>query len=257
MRARKRFGQHFLTDSVVLEQIAAAVAVRDADAVFEIGPGHGALTEHIYRPGLRYTAVEIDRDLIPMLKVRFPEIQLVNADILRVDFAELLADSRWRIIGNLPYNISSPLVLRAAEAARAGQVVDMHFMLQKEMAARLCATSGSKAWGRLSVIIQLMCDVEYLFDVAPESFTPPPKVWSGVVRLRPRTDAIDGDAQARLNRVLTAAFSGRRKRLSNSLKHFDVDWDALDLDPGVRADNVDAGQFLAIAESAVPRATDE
>jgi 16S rRNA (adenine1518-N6/adenine1519-N6)-dimethyltransferase len=250
MRPRKRFGQHFLHDPAVLNQIATSVSVRDDDPILEIGPGHGALTEYIYRPGLSYTAIEIDRDLIAFLSARFPKIDVLNEDILRVDLAALLAGQRWRLIGNLPYNISTPLLMRCAEVARTDTIRDMHFMLQKEMAERLSAIPGTKAWGRLSITIQLLCTVEYLFDVAPSSFTPAPKVWSGVVRLIPRSDAIDETTQRLLNGVLTAAFSGRRKRLSNSLKAFAIDWEQIDLDPGLRADNVSAQQYLDIARVA-------
>jgi len=252
MRARKRFGQHFLNDTAVLERIAGALAVGDDDRIFEIGPGHGSLTEHVYRPGMHYTAVEIDRDLIAFLQARFPQMHVINDDILRVDLPALLAGEQWRVIGNLPYNISSPLLLLCAGTARATGIRDMHFMLQREMAERLSAVPGTKAWSRLSITMQLLCSIEYLFDVAPTSFTPAPKVWSTVVRLVPRPDAIDERTQKQLNGVLTAAFSGRRKRLSNSLQRFAIDWDQVDLDPGLRADNVTAEQYLELA-SACPK----
>lgn len=253
MRARKRFGQHFLTDAGVLQAIAAAVALQADDPVLEIGPGQGALTE-VLAPGVaRYVAVEIDRDLVPLLKVGFPQLEVVNADILRVDLAELLdAAQPWRVVGNLPYNISSPLLIKLTDFARQypGRLKDLHFMLQREMADRLLAQHGSKAWGRLSVMAQLQFDVEHILDVAPESFAPPPKVWSSVIRLLPRSRPVPEVDVAVLDRVLRFAFAGRRKRLSNSLKPLGLDWSALALDPGLRADNVSLEDYVAIARLA-------
>ncbi len=248
MKARKRFGQNFLTDEGVLQRIVDAIGVRAADAVFEIGPGHGALTELLAPLPARYLAVEIDRDLVPFLRARFADIELVNDDVLRVDLAALLGESTWRVVGNLPYNISSPLLARFTDYVREhpGKIADLHFMLQREMAQRLAASPGSKAWGRLSVMAQLYFDVEHLFDVAPESFQPAPKVWSSVVRLLPLHARPEVDTDT-LDQVLRLAFAQRRKRLSNALKSLDLDWQACDLDPGIRADNVTAEEYVALA----------
>lgn len=249
MRARKRFGQHFLTDQGVLQQLVAALNLRRDDRVFEIGPGHGALTDLLVGQVDVYRAVEIDRDLVPFLRARHSELELINADILKVDLAEILdAGTPWRLLGNLPYNISTPLidVLTRFINAQPGRIADMHFMLQREMAQRLTAVPGTKAWGRLSVMVQLEFNVERVFDVAPESFSPPPKVWSSVVRMIPSAaEVAQADIQA-LDRILRLAFSGRRKRLSNSLKTLNIDWSATNLDPGLRADNVTASGFLSL-----------
>lgn len=249
MRARKRFGQHFLTDQGVLQQLVSALNLRRDDRVFEIGPGHGALTDQLVGQVGLYRAVEIDRDLVPFLRARHSELELINADILKVDLAEILdAGAPWRLFGNLPYNISSPLidVLTRFINAHPGRIADMHFMLQREMAQRLTAVPGTKAWGRMSVMVQLEFDVERVFDVAPESFSPPPKVWSSVVRMIPSAvEVAQTDLQA-LDRILRLAFSGRRKRLSNSLKTLNIDWSATSLDPGLRADNVTASGFLSL-----------
>lgn len=249
MRARKRFGQHFLSDQAVLQQIERALSLRSGDRVLEIGPGQGALTDLLIHTPQHYTAVEIDRDLIPFLRARHPTLEVINADILQVDLAQLLAaGGGWRIVGNLPYNISSPLlaVLTDFVSAHPQRVADMHFMLQREMAQRLCATPGSKAWGRLSIMAQLRFTVELLFDVAPHSFSPPPKVWSSVIRMLPCDRLPAGvDTQA-LDRLLRVAFAGRRKRLSNSLKTLAIDWSSTTLDPGLRADDVSAQEYVSL-----------
>ena len=255
MRARKRFGQHFLHDQRVLEQISSVVNLAASHRVFEIGPGQGALTDVMLPLAGHYLAVEIDRDFIPWLQARHPSLILVNDDVLKLDLSELLQSSgetcAWRIIGNLPYNISSALIVRLLEFVRASPdgVVDMHFMLQKEMADRIAAVPGNKSWGRLSVWVQMIVNVELLFDVAPDSFNPPPKVWSSVVRLTPKSDLPSGQLLEGLDRVLRLAFAGRRKRLSNSLKTLGIDWTSAGVDSGLRPDNVTADQFVALAKA--------
>jgi 16S rRNA (adenine1518-N6/adenine1519-N6)-dimethyltransferase len=253
MKARKRFGQHFLTDEGVLARITSVVGLEEKDVLLEIGPGRGALTDYLYGvPEVRYVGVEIDRDLIPHLAARFPNLELINQDILRVDLDEILQTDRVKVVGNLPYNISSPLLLKLSEWVRGnpGVMQDSHFMVQRELAARVCASPGSKDWGRLSVMVQLVFDIEYLFDVPPESFRPPPKVWSGVIRLRPseQWQHISGEATRRIDDVCKRAFSGRRKKLSNALKHFEVDWQSVGIDETKRADDVSIAEFVTLAE---------
>jgi len=254
MRARKRFGQHFLHDQQVLRNIARAMALQQDQRVFEIGPGQGALTEYLFDSGLaRYLAVEIDRDLAPLLGPKFPGIEVLEQDILRTDLVQILtkpsAQGGWRVVGNLPYNISSPLLMQLIEhvLVSPGSVQDMHFMLQKEMAQRLTAVPGTKAWGRLSVMTQVTLDTDYLFDVPPESFRPPPKVDSAVIRLTPKKDSVLPVSRKSLDRVLRLAFAGRRKRLSNALKALNVDWQQISVDPALRADDVTIDDFLALA----------
>ena len=255
MRPRKRFGQHFLHDVSILQRIGDSVALAPGQSVFEIGPGQGALTDYLHRTDLsRYLAVEIDRDLAPLLPNRFPGIEVLQQDILKVDLLSVLNASRnepvrWRVVGNLPYNISSPLIVQMLEfILRAPEAVkDMHFMLQKEMAERLSAVPGSKAWGRLSVMTQVTVNAQYLFDVPPESFRPPPKVDSSVIRLIPKRDLALPVARKSLDLVLRLAFAGRRKRMSNALKTLKLDWQALSVDSGLRADDVTTEDFLAIA----------
>ena len=252
MKPRKRFGQHFLSDHGVLDQIVRAVRPRPCERLLEIGPGEGALTEYLAREVCtpdasgRYVAVEIDRDLVPFLKARFAGVELVNADILRVDLSKLLESGDWRVVGNLPYNISTPLLVLLLE--HLPNIRDMHFMLQREVAERLAAEPGTKAWGRLTVLMQYHCVVDNLFDVPPESFTPPPKVWSAVVRIRPRIDKPEVNARA-LDTVLRHAFSQRRKRLSNALQSLVIDWSACGVDPGKRADAISVAEYLALAHA--------
>jgi 16S rRNA (adenine1518-N6/adenine1519-N6)-dimethyltransferase len=247
-RARKRFGQHFLVDEGVLQRIADVVNVRPDDRLLEIGPGPGALTDYLYRDAGRYLAVELDRDMIAPLRARFPGLELVSADILRVDLAVLLDPPGWRLVGNLPYNISSPLLLRLFQYLP--QIRDMHFMFQRELGARIGAAPGSKSWGRLGVLTQYYCEVESLFDVPPEAFSPPPKVHSQVVRLVPRQTLADVDME-RFNRVLQLAFSSRRKRIANGLKTLTVDWSGVSVDPDARPDVLSVADFVDLARAVV------
>ena len=174
-RARKRFGQHFLADPSVVDAIVAALSPRQDDRLVEIGPGRGALTGALAGSGARVTVVELDRDLVGPLRRQLPDVTVVEGDALTVDLAALAAGAPTRIVGNLPYNISTPLLNRLFDACAAGlPLVDMHFMLQAEVVDRLCAAPGTKAWGRLSVIAQYHCDVVPLFTVPPDAFTPPP-----------------------------------------------------------------------------------
>ncbi len=244
---RKRFGQHFLIDESVLQRIAGAIHLGPQDLLLEIGPGRGALTEYLAGVPDRYVAVEIDRDLIPFLKARFAGVEIVAADILRVDLQGLFGGERWRVVGNLPYNISTPLLVRVL--SHLDNIRDMHFMLQREVAARLAASPRSKAWGRVSVLIQYHCEVEHLFDVAPESFDPPPRVWSAVVRIVPRAVKLPLSSECALDSVLRHAFSQRRKRLSNALQSLAVSWEQAAVDPALRADELSVAQFVSLANA--------
>ena len=248
MKARKRFGQHFLTDQSVLRQLLSHIRPRPPDRMLEIGPGHGELTEHLYGTPGRYLAVEIDRDLTPFLQARFGRLELINADILRVDLGRVLEDGDpWRIVGNLPYNISTPLLLLLLD--HLPRIQDMHFMLQREVAARLAASPGSKAWGRITVLIQYHCEVERLFDVSPESFSPPPKVWSAVLRLVPRRQKLALHDPHALDQVLRHAFSQRRKQLGNALQSLSLDWASAGVDASRRADDLSVAEFVALANT--------
>ncbi|MGB1139488.1 MAG: 16S rRNA (adenine(1518)-N(6)/adenine(1519)-N(6))-dimethyltransferase RsmA [Halioglobus sp.] len=253
-RARKRFGQNFLRDPAVIDRIASAVAPGPGDHLVEIGPGQGALTEALVETGCQLDVVELDRDLVPGLLAAFslkPNFRLHSADALKFDFSALqegAGAAPLRIVGNLPYNISTPLIFKLLDLA--GIVRDMHFMLQLEVVERLAARPGNKNWGRLGIMTQYRCRVEHLFDVPPGAFQPAPKVQSAVVRLTPWQDspwpACD---EAVLARVVQSAFAQRRKTLRNTLKGL-IDMprlEALGIDPGARAETLELEQFIEIA----------
>jgi len=251
-RPRKRFGQHFLADQTVVESIVEAISPRPDDRIVEIGPGQAALTIPLLKRIPHLDVVELDRDLVAELRQGFkPEQLTVHAgDALDFDFGSLGND--LRIVGNLPYNISTPLLFHLAQYARC--VRDMHFMLQKEVVERMVAAPSTADYGRLSVMLQDRFDMQSLFEVPPEAFRPPPKVDSAVVRMRPLNEAeraargASRDA-ATFARVVTAAFSMRRKTLRNSLAGV-VDADALTrlgIDPGARAENLSPADFARVA----------
>ena len=248
---RKRFGQNFLRDESVIEAIARAIAPAESDHLVEIGPGEGALTQALIGSGCRLDAVELDRDLRTRLLAAFstfPDFTLHSADALNFDFASLAAgNAQLRVVGNLPYNISTPLIFKLLEQAEV--IADMHFMLQLEVVERLAASPGSKDWGRLGVMAQFQCEVEQLFEVPPEAFYPPPKVQSAVVRLTPHCEPPYPDVdRAPLSAVVTQAFSQRRKTLRNNFKGVleDSDFEALQIDPSARAETLSIDDFVAI-----------
>ena len=246
--ARQRaFGQHFLTDASAIDRIFAVLDIDASDHVLEIGPGKGALTTRLGQEAGAVVAVEVDRDLATALRARLPNVEIVCADALAADLAGLVEGAgghRRRVVGNLPYNIATPLLGRLFDV----EVDDMHFMVQAEVARRLAAAPGSKTYGRLSVIAQWHCRIELLFELGPGSFSPPPKVRSAFVRLRPRPqpERLVCDT-AVLQRVVRVAFAQRRKTLANALESLPVDWHALHIDPRARPENLNIADFVAIA----------
>lgn len=260
-RPRKRFGQNFLQDDAVIERIAAAVRPEKGQRLVEIGPGMGALTASLIRSGCSLDVIELDRDLVPGLLAAFslkPGFKLHNADVLAFDFQSLLQappsraneGEQLRIVGNLPYNISTPLIFKLLENSVVIQ--DMHFMLQLEVVQRLAASPGNKHWGRLGVMAQYHCQVEHLFDVPPHAFRPPPKVQSAVVRLTPWTESPWSACSATALRALVkAAFAHRRKTLRNNLKAIidSARLEELGIDPGARAETLEITQFIAITNA--------
>ena len=249
--ARKRFGQHFLTDTAVVEAIFASLRLGPADRVLEIGPGTGVLTERLSAEAGAVAAIEVDRDLAATLDGRFAGVDVICADALEADLGALLGNSSAgaRVVGNLPYNIATPLLDRLFRVA--GQIRDMHFMLQAEVAARLAAVPATKAYGRLSVVAQHHCRIDVLFDVAAGSFSPPPKVRSAFVRLTPRRGE-PCDAKA-LRLVLRVAFAQRRKTLANALQSLAPDWRVLGIDPAARAESLSVADFVVIANHCARR----
>ena len=215
---RKRFGQNFLQSRHIIDGIVRAINPQTEDNILEIGPGLGALTEPLLRRLNHLTAVEIDTDLqkyLSELAIAQGKLHLIGADALTLDYSQF--GPRLRVVGNLPYNISTPLLIHLLQFASC--IEDMHFMLQKEVVERMAAEPGSKAYGRLTVMLQYHCAVEHLFDVPPESFDPQPKVDSAVVRLVPyRVSPFEKVSVAQLERLVANAFSMRRKTLNNNLK---------------------------------------
>ncbi|MFK1446043.1 16S rRNA (adenine(1518)-N(6)/adenine(1519)-N(6))-dimethyltransferase RsmA [Pseudomonas aeruginosa] len=251
-RARKRFGQNFLHDAGVIHRILRAIHAREGQRLLEIGPGQGALTEGLLGSGARLDVIELDQDLIPLLKLKFgleSRFSLHQGDALKLDFASLVeSGEKLRVVGNLPYNISTPLIFHLLEHAPV--IEDMHFMLQKEVVERLAATPGGGDWGRLSIMVQYHCRVEHLFNVGPGAFNPPPKVDSAIVRLTPFAEPPHPARDPKLlERVVREAFNQRRKTLRNTLKPLlsVEDIEAAEVDPTLRPEQLDLAAFVRLA----------
>ena len=251
-RPRQRFGQHFLHDAGVIRHILEVVQAQTGQHLVEIGPGLGALTRPLLAAVGCLEAVELDRDLIPALATRcrgLGELQLYQADALYFDFAGLRRDERdLRIVGNLPYNIATPLLFHLL--AQAGAIQDMHFMLQKEVAERLAAAPGRAAYGRLSVMVQYRCQVELLFTIGSGAFLPPPKVESAFVRLLPWSQPpVQVGDERNFALLVRQAFSQRRKTLRNTLAGLltPAAIQAAGVDPGVRPETLGLAEFAALS----------
>lgn len=248
-RARKRFGQHFLIDPGVIDAIVRAVHATKDDIVVEIGPGHGAITTTLARAAGHLHAVELDRDLVTKLSRQFegnPNVTIHSADALTFDFSVL--GDRLRIVGNLPYNISTPLLFHLLEYRE--RIADMHFMLQKEVVERMAAGPGSKRYGRLGIMLGCHLNIESLFDVNRTAFDPPPDVLSAIVRLDPLppgTFSIKDEAV--LSKLVTAAFSKRRKTIRNALKDevSAEDLDVIGIDAGLRPEQIGISDYIALS----------
>ena len=248
--ARKRFGQNFLVDEAVVERIIATIAPAAGERIIEIGPGREALTRPLLAAGTDLAVVEIDRDLAASLRARHPRLEVVESDALDVDFAALSGARPYRLVGNLPYNISTPLLFHLF--AQTPQPTDMHFMLQKEVVDRLTAEPGTRAQGRLGLMCRNLATVTHLFDVPPEAFDPRPKVNSAVVKLCPRnTPRVPERFAATFDELVRRAFAQRRKTLRNSLRGR-VDaatLEAAGVDPGARPESLALEDFLALARA--------
>ena len=250
-RARKRFGQHFLVDPGVIGAIMNAIGPRTGDRIVEIGPGQGALTGLLARTGCELHAIELDRDLAATLRADYADtanVTIHEADALHFDFAAL--GDGLRVVGNLPYNISTPLLFRLLLVR--DRLIDMHFMLQKEVVDRMAAEPGSKTYGRLSIMLGCHFDIESLFDVDRDAFDPPPEVTSSVVRLVPLpAGTYEINDESRFAQLVAQAFSQRRKTLRNSLRGM-VDEDTLEfvgIDPGLRAEAVPIADYVSLANA--------
>lgn len=258
-RARKRFGQNFLVDHGIISRIVRAIAPRPDDLLVEIGPGKGAITELLMGAVAEsdsgsLTVIELDRDLVPWLHVKFDKyrnFQLHQADALKFDFAQLRQpDKGLRIVGNLPYNISTPLIFHLLSYHQL--VTDMHFMLQKEVVDRMGAQPGEKAYGRLGIMVQYYCQVESLFPVPPQCFQPAPKVDSAIVRLVPYAEPpYPADNIKLLERLVNVAFQQRRKTLRNGLKQLlsTEQIDQLDINTKMRPENLSLPEFVSLSNT--------
>lgn len=244
---KKRFGQHFLHHTGIIQEIVKAIHPHSDDNMVEIGPGLGALTEPLLEKLNHLTAIEIDNDLYDTwLRRAKPNLTLIHADALSVDFSTL--GEKIRLVGNLPYNVSTPLIIHFLK--NTPQILDMHFMLQKEVVTRLAAEPGTKAFGRLSVMVQYHCDVEALFDVPPDAFDPPPKVDSSIVRITPYLEnpypKVD---MLHFEQLVAQAFSMRRKTLANNLKTrmTATTIESLGIDPKQRPEQLSVADYVKLA----------
>lgn len=252
---RKRFGQNFLHDPAVIQRIHTAIAPKPGERVVEIGPGQGAITEGLLRRLGSLDVIELDRDLVGPLQARLGalgDLRIHNTDALAFDFSTLASDGEpLRLVGNLPYNISTPLLFHFIDQAEC--LRDLHLMLQKEVVDRIVADPGDKTYGRLSIMVQTFCDAQSLFRIGPGAFTPAPKVESAFMRLRPLRPLPHEIADPALHaRIVAAAFGQRRKTLRNSLSGL-IDqaiFAAADIDPSLRAENLDVAAFARLARLA-------
>ncbi len=249
-QAKKRFGQNFLHDNAIIDRIVKSIRVKSTDNIIEIGPGLGAITQQILPITGQINVIELDRDIIPKLKFNcdgLGDLNILQTDALKVDYHEFAKNGPLRVVGNLPYNISTPLLFKLFEFLN--DIQDMHFMLQKEVVMRMCATPGSKTYGRLSVMTQSVCEVRLLFLVPPESFTPAPKVDSAIVYLAPRKQVLDITDRALFSTIVTEAFNQRRKTLRNVWRNriSAEDLETLGIDASLRPENVSLIEFVKVA----------
>jgi 16S rRNA (adenine1518-N6/adenine1519-N6)-dimethyltransferase len=253
-RARKRFGQHFLHDASVVTRIVRAIGARPGERIVEIGPGLGALTGALLEACENLDVIELDRDLAAKLQAEYAgdrRLRVHTGDALKVDFRQLASPGeRLRVVGNLPYNLSTPLLFHLLDQAPV--IADMHFMLQREVVGRLVAEPGGKDYGRLTVMVRLQCESEKLFDVGAGAFRPAPRVTSSVVRLRVRQqDAVELADLPTFRRLVAHLFSRRRKTLRNSLRGqlSEDDLQKLNIDPTARPETLDLRGFAVLANA--------
>ncbi len=247
---KKRFGQNFLNDQAIINSLVHAIAPKADDAMVEIGPGLGALTQPLIQTLSHLHVVEIDRDIIEWMQKFYPKdkISIHNIDALKFDFSSI--GEKIRVVGNLPYNISTPILFHLLD--KVDNIIDMHFMLQKEVVERMVASPSSPEYGRLSVMLQYRLQMEYLMTVPPDAFDPPPKVESAFVRCIPYSSLpFPAKDEPLFSKIVTSAFGQRRKTLRNTLRNYlnDEDFVKLGIDSQLRAENLGVEQFVAIANS--------
>lgn len=251
-RPRKRFGQNFLVDEAVIDSILDAVDPQPGEHFVEIGPGRGALTVPLLERAIRLDVIELDRDLVERLTEFFADhtaLQIHSADALEFDFATLKDDAKpLRVLGNLPYNISTPLLFHLMQYRDA--ISDMCFMLQREVVQRICAEPGTKHYGRLSIMLQSQCETNQLFEVPSTAFEPPPRVESAILYMQPYKSPLASGAQLdALSTIVAQAFSKRRKTIANTLKSLleKADLEACDIDPTQRPETISLHQYLQLS----------
>ena len=252
-QARKRFGQNFLIDNHIINMIIHSVHPKPDENIVEIGPGLGAITTELLKSAGKLTVVELDRDLIPKIQSRsigLGELSIHQADALRFDFTTLATEKKLRIVGNLPYNISTPLLFHLLKTSAC--IKDMYFMLQKEVVDRICANPGEAPYGRLSIMVQYHCEVEHLFNVSSDAFKPKPKVESAFIRITPHISLphLANDFE-KFADIVRTAFNQRRKTIQNSLKPF-LSIEQIEqagVDPKARPETLSTAQFVLLANT--------
>ena len=245
---RRKYGQNYLIDPAILFEMGEVISPNDSDNFIEIGPGIGALTNQINTENINITAIDIDADNIETLKNKFKgpaNFNFINEDILKFKLEDLRVDKR--IVGNLPYNISTQIILKLLNDYQ--KIIDMHFLVQKEVAQKITGQVASKNWGKLAIKISAFFNSEILFDVPPEAFDIKPKVNSSFIRLLPKKDLnYDLSIKDNLYKIIDLAFSSKRKNIKNNLKKLDIDWDKTNIDPTKRSEEIPLTDFINLAK---------
>ena len=245
---RRKFGQNYLSDPAIIFEMGQAISPQTNSNFFEIGPGMGALTNVLNQDGIFIKAVDIDKNNIDYLSKQFTgpaKFEFIQGDILSMPL-NFLEDKKYRIVGNLPYNISTQIILNFINWSN--EVEDMHFLVQKEVAEKIDGSLGTKNWGKLSIKLSAFFHTQILFDVPPESFDIKPKVDSSFIRLIPKTDVIDSSTKDKLFKIIDVSFASRRKNIKNNLKKANLNWSELDIDQNLRPEEVSLENYLKIAK---------
>ena len=245
---RRRYGQNYLKDPAILFEMATAIAPKENDTFIEIGPGHGALTNQINKENINIICIDIDSDNIDLMNNKFKgpaNFKFINQDILNFELPSI--DSKLRIVGNLPYNISTQIMIKFIDDFE--KIEDMHFLVQKEVAQKIDGKVSTKNWGKLALKISAFFETEVLFDVPPEAFDIKPKVNSSFIRLIPRKNLnYDISIKDNLFKIIDLAFSSKRKNIKNNLKSLNISWDSFGLDPTLRSENLPVEDFIKLAK---------
>ena len=245
---RRKFGQNYLSDPAIIFEMGQAISPQNNSNFFEIGPGMGALTNTLNQDGISIKAIDIDQNNIDYLSKHFKgpaKFEFFQGDILSTPL-NFLEDKKYRVVGNLPYNISTQIILRFIDWNNV--IEDMHFLVQKEVAEKINGTVGTKNWGKLSIKLSAFFNTQILFDVPPESFDIKPKVNSSFIRLTPKKNVIDVSTKNNLFKIIDMSFSSRRKNIKNNLKKANLDWDSLEINQNLRPEEVSLENYLKIAK---------